>query len=105
MIVNIIYISGSPLLYIVNKATRFQTGRWLQDISIRHIWDILCICWIDIYLGPPDLITHDTGKNFISKEFKQYASTIGINTKAALVEAYNSIGIVEHYYGPVCYIY
>ena len=80
---------------------RFQTGRWLQDISIRHTWDILRICWIDIYLGPPDLIAYNTGKNFISKEFKQYTGTLGINTKAAPVEAHNSIGMVERYHGPI----
>ena len=55
--------------------------------------------WIDIYLGPPDLIISDTGKNFISKEFKEYANTIGIYIKAVLVEAYNSISMVERYYG------
>ena len=57
------------------------------------------MCQINTYLGPPDLITHDAGKNFISKEFKQYASTIGVNTKAALVEAHNSIRMVERYHG------
>ena len=53
------------------------------------------MCWINIYLGPPDLITSDAGKNFVSKEFKEYINTIGIHTKAVLVEAHNSIGMVE----------
>jgi hypothetical protein len=53
------------------------------------------MCWIDIYLGPLDLIISDAGKNFVSKEFKEYANTIGICTKAVLVEAYNSISIVK----------
>jgi hypothetical protein len=41
------------------------------------------------------MIIHNIGKNFISKEFKQYIGTIGIRTKGVLVEAYNSISIVE----------
>ena len=53
------------------------------------------MCWINIYLGPLDLVIHDMGKNFISKEFKQYISTIGINTKGVLVKAHNSINIVK----------
>jgi hypothetical protein len=57
------------------------------------------MCWIDTYLRPLDLVTHNAGKNFVSKEFKEYANTIGIRTKAVLVEAYNSIGMVERYYG------
>ena len=51
--------------------------------------------WINIYLGPLDLVIHNAGKNFISKEFKQYVSTIGINIKKVPVKAYNSINMVE----------
>ena len=53
---------------------------------------------IDIYLGPPDLITSDIKKNFISKEFKEYTNTIDIYIKTVLVKAYNSISIVKQYY-------
>lgn len=101
IIVDIMYISDSPLLHIVDKATQFQTGRWLRDISAKHTWDALRACWIDTYLGPPDVVTHDAGKNFISKEFKEYASTMGVRTKGIPVEAHNSIGMVERYHGPI----
>jgi hypothetical protein len=63
------------------------------------------MCWINTYLSPPDYIVSDTGKNFVSKEFKKYANTIGIRTKAVPVEAYNSVGIVERYYGLLRQIY
>jgi len=95
------YISGMPLLHIIDEATRFQAGRWLQNISAKHTWDVLRMCWIDSYLGPPDLITHDAGKNFVSKEFKEYAATMGASTKAVPVEAHNSVGMVERYHGPI----
>jgi len=101
IVVDIMYISGSPLLHVVDEGTRFQAGRWLQNISAKHTWDVLRMCWIDTYLGPPDLVAHDAGKNFISKEFKQYANTMGIRTKAVPVEAHNSIGMVERYHGPL----
>jgi hypothetical protein len=57
------------------------------------------MCWIDTYLGPLDLITHDARKNFVSKEFKQYATIMGISIKGVPVKAHNSIGIVERYHG------
>jgi hypothetical protein len=63
------------------------------------------MCWIDTYLGPPDHIVSDAGKNFVSKEFKEYANTIGIRTKAVPVKAHNSVGIVEQYHGPLRRIY
>ena len=53
------------------------------------------MCQINIYLSPLDLITSNIGKNFVSKEFKKYANTIGIYIKAVLIETYNSISIVE----------
>jgi hypothetical protein len=56
------------------------------------------MCWINIYLGSSDLITSDAGKNFVSREFREYINTIGICTKAVPVEAHNSISMVEQYY-------
>jgi hypothetical protein len=56
-------------------------------------------------LGPPDQLVTDAGKQFISKEFSQYAGTMGIKVKIVPIEAHNSVGIVEYYYGPVRYAY
>ena len=47
------------------------------------------------------MITYDARKNFVSNEFRQYASVLGISTKSVPVEAHNSIGIVERYHGPI----
>ena len=50
-------------------------------------------------MGPPDQITTDIGKNFASKEFNQYTTTAGYSKiKIVPVEAYNSVGIIEHYH-------
>ena len=53
------------------------------------------MCQINTYLKPPDLVIYNMGKNFISKEFKQYINTIGINIKGVLIKAHNSINMVE----------
>ena len=93
--VDIMYINGSPVLHIIDEATRYQAARWLQNISAKHTWDILRACWIDTYIGPPEYITHDAGRNFISKEFQQYATAMAISTKAVPVEAHWYVGLVE----------
>ena len=46
-----------------------------------------------------------TGKNFISKEFKQYAIIIGVNIKRVLIKAYNLINIVKRYYSLIRHVY
>jgi hypothetical protein len=63
------YIDGNPILHVIDKVTRFQAAKWLRDLSAKHTWETLRYCWMDTYLGPPDLITHNASKNFISKEF------------------------------------
>ena len=63
------------------------------------------MCQIDTYLGPPNIITHNIGKNFINKEFKQYATILKIAIKSIPVEAHNSVKIVKHYYSPLYHIY
>jgi hypothetical protein len=52
-------------------------------------------------LGPPDIIVHNAGKNFVSTEFKQLARLMAIIVKEVPVEAHNSIGLVERYYRPL----
>ena len=44
------------------------------------------------------MITYNTKKNFISKDFKHLAIIIGITTKTVLVEAHWLIKKVKHYY-------
>ena len=92
-------------MHIVDEAIRFQAGRWLKNISAKHVWEQLRCCWIDSYLGPPDFISADAGKQFIAREFKQYAANMGITVRNVPVEAHHSIGQVERYHGPLCRIY
>jgi len=63
------------------------------------------MCWINIYLGPPNIIIYNVGKNFISKKFKQYATILGIAIRSVPIKAHNLVKIVECYYSPLCCIY
>ena len=95
IIVNIMYIDNHFVLHVIDENTKFQTIKWLKEISAKHTWKMLKLCWIDVYLNSFDFIHHDAGKNFISKEFRQYAASMTIITKAVPVEAHWSIEIVE----------
>jgi len=63
------------------------------------------MCWINIYLRPLNIITYNIGKNFISKEFKQYAIIFRIVIRSVPIKAYNLVRIVERYYSPLRRIY
>jgi di/tripeptidase len=95
------YLDGKPVLQVVDSATAFEAARFLKDMSARTAWDTLRACWIDTYLGPPDMVVHDAGKNFASTEFKQLANSMAIEIKEVPVEAHNSVGLVERYHAPL----
>lgn len=96
--VDVMYLNQDPVLHVVDEATRFQAARFLPSMSARDTWDALRACWIDTYVGPPDLCIHDAGKNFIALEFQQNAQVLAIRTKGVPVEAAQSMGNVERYH-------
>ncbi|KAI0995357.1 hypothetical protein K3495_g12825 [Podosphaera aphanis] len=99
--VDVLFIEGKPVLHIVDEATRFQAAQFLKGQTTQDIWNALRQSLIDVYVGPPDLIVHDAGKNFTSKEMHQFAESIGSGTKCVPVEAHHSIGIVERQHAPL----
>ena len=101
VIIDVMYLNGKPVLQVVDSATAFQSARFLKDMSARNAWDTLRICWIDVYLGPPEQVVHDAGTNFASAEFRQYARSMAIDLKEVPVEAHNSVGKVERYHAPL----
>ena len=98
IIVDIFYLEGRPTIHVVDSATSFQAARFLKDQTTKTIWNTIKECWIDTYLGPPEYLRHDAGRNFASTEFKTNALSMSITTLEVPVEAHNSIGKVERYH-------
>ncbi len=98
VIVKVMYIENSSILHVVDEATRFQAVKWLQNITAKHIWDMLRLCWIDVYLSSSDHILHDADKNFVSKKFRQFVISMTIIIEFVSIKAHWSIDIVEKYH-------
>ncbi len=101
VIIDVLYLNNKPVLQVVDAATSFQAAKFLKDMSARNAWDTLRLCWIDVYLGPPDQVVHDAGKNFSSAEFRHNAKSMAIDVKEVPVEAHHSVGKVERYHAPL----
>ena len=101
LIIDIFYLDGKPVLHAVDAATSYQAGKFLKSMSAKDTWEALRLCWIDTYLGPPDIMTHDAGTNFDSSEFRAEAKLLGVTCHQIPVEAHWSIGKVEKYHGPL----
>ena len=99
--VDILYIDGRPMLHVVDEATNYQAARWLRSGTAEALWKALRLAWVDVYVGPPDIIAHDAGKNFMAQAFKNNTDFIHVQTKAVPVEAPQSMTVVERYHAPL----
>ena len=89
----------------MNETICFQTNRWLKNISIKHLWKQIWLCWIDTYLKLSDFITIDAKKQFTVKKFRQYVFNMKIIIKNVFVEAHHLIDQIERYHKPLRRIY
>ncbi|POS84449.1 hypothetical protein EPUL_003494 [Erysiphe pulchra] len=85
--IDVMYIDESPVVHVVDEATRFQAAKWLKKMSSQHVWESLRMCWIDVYLGPPDLINYNAGTIFTSYHYKN--STCRICQQLGIVVKYH----------------
>lgn len=99
---NIFYIYIKPVLPVVDKATNFQSANWMKDMKSDTLWRALRMCWIDVYLEPPDGIVHEVDKAFMASTFKENTFMLPTCTKSIPVESSNSMAVVEHYHAPLC---
>ena len=95
------WLNKRPILHVVDEGTKYQAARWLPDHSTPSIWRAFRLCWLDVYLGPPQLIVHDAAKNLLSSEFQNATLLMHISTKAVPVETANSLSVVERYHDPL----
>jgi hypothetical protein len=98
---DVLWLDSKAVLQVVDEATVFQAARFLKDMSAKEAWNAFRACWIDVYLGPPAFAIHDPGTNFNSKEFRDNARVMDIETRQMPVEAHNSIGLIERYHVPL----
>lgn len=96
--VDISYIDALPILHFGAEATNNQAAQSFSTASSQSLWRALSICRIDVSLGPPDIIIHDAGKNFMTESFASSADLLHIRTKAIPVESTKFMNIVEPYH-------
>ncbi len=55
----VFFIDKAPILHVIDEATRYKAARCLDRVNCPRHGDALLLHWIDVYLGPPDVIVHD----------------------------------------------
>jgi len=69
LIVDIMYIDKKSVLYVVDSVTAFQAAKFLHNMEATTVWEVLQLCWLNIYTNSSDIIIHNAGTNFTAKEF------------------------------------
>lgn len=96
----ILYHDNLPALHFVNVATRYQATRRLHNVNSDKIWGTLYMCWIECYIGPPDIVMCDERKLFKPQAFSQNSGNTGAPLKAIPVKDTHPMRIAERDHGP-----
>lgn len=105
IIVDVFFIDGKPVLHVVDRGTHFSASEFLQGQSAEAIWNALINCWVSVYVGFPNVLSHDQGSAFTAKLFQDACKHFGIFAKGAPVEAHNALSVGERCHGPLRRIY
>jgi hypothetical protein len=81
VIVDVMYIENHSILHVINEVIRFQVAKWLQSINARHIWNMLRLCWIDVYLDSSDHILTDADRISQAENFVNLSSQWQLSLK------------------------
>ena len=92
-------------LHVVDRGTRFSSALFVDGESAEDVWNAFISWWASIYIGFPNIHTHDFGSCFTSEFFKKSGAEFGIITKEVLCESHNSLGPGEWYHAPLKRIY
>ncbi|KAF7579221.1 hypothetical protein PtrM4_034610 [Pyrenophora tritici-repentis] len=83
ILVDVMYLSGKPVLHVVDSSTAFQGAKFLSAISAKETWQALRMLWID------------------TAEFRAEAKIMGVTCKQVSTEAHWSVGKTERYHAPL----
>ncbi len=95
----------TPILYVVDRGTHFSAARFAPDESAERIWNTFLSCWVSVYFGFPNIVSHDQGSLFSCDFFSSTCVKFGIIQKSTLTEFHNSSEAVERYHASLRKIY
>jgi hypothetical protein len=105
--VDIFKVDDGEVLHVICTGTDFTAARFTsqRNATAEEIWRLIRLCWIDVYVDPPDVIRVDQGSN-LSKSFMNTACTFyGIKLDPISTEAAWRVGTVERKHSLIRHAY
>lgn len=76
--VDLMWLSGSPVMDIIDKHTNYQTAVFVKSKAAADLWDTFRRCWVTIFVGYPSKIRLEYETAFDSSAFRDKSSGAGI---------------------------
>lgn len=95
---DLMYLSGDPVLHIVDVGTNFSAARFLTSADALTVWITFLHAWVTIYLGFPHEVLTDQGSVFTSKEWNARCKDAEVSIDNTGTESHNSLGKGETYH-------
>ena len=89
------------IIHVVDRGTHFSAAQFVPNESAEGIWNTFVACWVSLYVGFPNVISHDQGSLFNADFFQNTCAKFGIISKVSPTESHNSLGQGERYHAPL----
>lgn len=69
VLVDVMSTVDGDVVHVLDRGTRFNAALHTatrKNPSAREIWAAIKLCWIDVYVGPPDILQFDQGSAMTS---------------------------------------
>lgn len=99
VLIDIMYLDGDPVLYVIDKDTRFGAAGFMSaGETAEATWKLYDRIWASVYVGHPEAMHADQGPQFRSATWAALAHSAGITLVNSGVESHNALGSGERYH-------
>lgn len=90
---------------MIEEATQHQAATWLSDVTADSVRRAMRLCWINVSIGSPDIVTHEAREKLVSKVYKENSALLHIDTKCVPIESPSSMSYVDREQTPTRHPY
>jgi hypothetical protein len=104
VLADVVNFADGDLVHILDAATKLNAARFTKankNPSAAEIWSVIRECWINVYVGPPDILQFDQGTSMTSAFVQTACALNGIQFEAIPTEAPWRLGQVERAHEPL----
>lgn len=104
ILVGVMSTSDGDVIYVYDRGTRYHAAKHTatkKNPNAAEIWAAIKLCWIDVYMGLPDILQFDQGTSMVAFLIQTACALNAIRFEAVPVEAAWRMGAIEHAHAPL----